>query len=146
MDLHCLHRQGLSGFSRTRDNTYSKKTGNKIMLSWVQLQQKLVKKFIPFYIWNKKILQVSKYVCCNGNKWAHLAHQEKRSLGGYAAIQQFQRLCCPLQNHWIFWWIRKALITKTYLYNVDPLKPHFNIVKLGFTGVYNIFSYFCSNT
>ena len=25
-------------------------------------------------------------------------------------------------------------ITKTYLYNVDPLKPHFYIVKLGFTG------------
>ena len=25
---------------------------------------------------------------------------------------------------------------KTYLYNFDPLKPHFYIVKLGFTGVY----------
>ena len=30
-------------------------------------------------------------------------------------------------------------ITKTYLYNFDPLKPHFYIVKLGFTGVYFIF-------
>ena len=30
-------------------------------------------------------------------------------------------------------------ITKTCLYNVDPLKPHFYIVKLGFTGVYIIF-------
>ena len=30
-------------------------------------------------------------------------------------------------------------ITKTCLYNFDPLKPHFYIVKLGFTGVYNIF-------
>ena len=29
-------------------------------------------------------------------------------------------------------------ITKTYLYNVDPLKPHFYVVKLGFTGVYII--------
>ena len=29
-----------------------------------------------------------------------------------------------------------AYITKTYLYNFDPLKPHFYIVKLGFTGVY----------
>ena len=28
---------------------------------------------------------------------------------------------------------------KTCLYNFDPLKPHFNIVKLGFTGVYIIF-------
>ena len=30
-------------------------------------------------------------------------------------------------------------ITKTYLYNFDPLKPHVYIVKLGFTGVYIIF-------
>ena len=28
---------------------------------------------------------------------------------------------------------------KTYLYNFDPHKPHFYIVKLGFTGVYIIF-------
>ena len=30
-------------------------------------------------------------------------------------------------------------ITKTYLYNFDPLKLHFYIVNLGFTGVYIIF-------
>ena len=30
-------------------------------------------------------------------------------------------------------------ITKTYLYNFDPLKPRFYTVKLGFTGVYIIF-------
>ena len=29
-----------------------------------------------------------------------------------------------------------SLITKTRLYNFDPLKPHIYIVKLGFTGVY----------
>ena len=29
-------------------------------------------------------------------------------------------------------------ITKTCLYNFDPLKPHFYIVKLGFTGLYII--------
>ena len=33
----------------------------------------------------------------------------------------------------------RMLITKTRLYNFDPLKPHFYIVKLGFTGVYIIF-------
>ena len=33
----------------------------------------------------------------------------------------------------------RAVITKTRLYNFDPLKPHFYIVKLGFTGVYIIF-------
>ena len=31
------------------------------------------------------------------------------------------------------------LITKSCLYNFDPLKPHFYVVKLGFTGVYIIF-------
>ena len=31
------------------------------------------------------------------------------------------------------------VITKTCLNNFDPLKPHFYIVKLGFTGVYIIF-------
>ena len=38
---------------------------------------------------------------------------------------------CPLHIAWI--------VTKTCLYNFDPLKPHFYIVKLGFTGVYVIF-------
>ena len=33
-------------------------------------------------------------------------------------------------------------ITKTRLYNSDPLEPHFYIVKLGFTGVYIIFLIF----
>ena len=32
-----------------------------------------------------------------------------------------------------------GIITKTSLYNTDPIKPHFYIVKLGFTGVYIIF-------
>ena len=35
-----------------------------------------------------------------------------------------------------------ASITKTCLYNFDPHRPHFYIVKLGFTGVYIIFSNF----
>ena len=34
---------------------------------------------------------------------------------------------------------RQIAITKTYLYNFYPLKPHFYILKLGFTGVYIIF-------
>ena len=31
------------------------------------------------------------------------------------------------------------IIAETRIYNTDPLKPHFYIVKLGFTGVYIIF-------
>ena len=34
--------------------------------------------------------------------------------------------------------MERKIITKTCLYNVDLLKPHFYRVKLGFTGVYNI--------
>ena len=34
---------------------------------------------------------------------------------------------------------------KTCLYNSDPLKPHFYVVKLGFTGVYIIFLIFAQN-
>ena len=48
---------------------------------------------------------------------------------------------------WLCEWLRPdwpaqtgyLLITKTCLYNIDPLKSHFCIVKLGFTGVYIIF-------
>ena len=37
------------------------------------------------------------------------------------------------------------IITKTCLYNFDPFKPHFYIVKLGFTGVYIIFLFLLKN-
>ena len=37
-------------------------------------------------------------------------------------------------------------IMKTYLYNFEPLKHYFYIVKLGFSWVCTIFSYFCSKT
>ena len=36
-------------------------------------------------------------------------------------------------------------IMKTCLYNVDPLKRHFYIVKLGFTGVYIISEFLSEN-
>ena len=50
---------------------------------------------------------------------------------------------CERLYHWKLSKVRLHivcfLITKTRLYNFDPLKPHFYIVKLGFTGVYIIF-------
>ena len=36
-------------------------------------------------------------------------------------------------------------ITKTYLYNFDPLKPHFHIVKLGFSGYALFFLFLLKN-
>ena len=38
-----------------------------------------------------------------------------------------------------------STITKTCLYNFNPLKPQFYIVKLGFTGVYIIFLFLLKN-
>ena len=49
----------------------------------------------------------------------------------FAWVENHQGLCSLM--------IHSVVITKTYLYNFDPLKPHFYIVKLGFTGVYIIF-------
>ena len=64
-------------------------------------------------------------------------------------------LLCVFFFFFFFFFLTKAsekplcqikIITKTCLYNFDPLKPHFYIVKLGFRGVYIIFSYFYSKT
>ena len=43
-----------------------------------------------------------------------------------------------IRPHWCACWFESS-ITRTYLYNFDPLKPHFYIEKLGCTEVYIIF-------
>ena len=66
-------------------------------------------------------------------------HQRRRDEGQITTVQQ-QKL--HIWNHQRTKKIKPVLferITKTRLYNIDPLKPHFYIVKLGFTGVYIIF-------
>ena len=68
------------------------------------------------------------------------------------SITRVIRLCNSLNKMFVLWltvhtlWNQLLLqlslvlfITKTCLYNFDHLKPHFYIVKLGFTGVYIIF-------
>ena len=51
-----------------------------------------------------------------------------------------------LEKFYVVFEHKQYLITKTYLYNFDPLKPHFYVVKLGFTGVYIIFLISAQNT
>ena len=52
----------------------------------------------------------------------------------------FQSLLIAISHSYLFQPLQiTRTITKTRLYNFDPLKPHFYIVKLGFTGVYIIF-------
>ena len=43
------------------------------------------------------------------------------------------------------WLWNFLFITKTYLYNFNPLKPHFYTAKLGFTGVYIFFLFLLKN-
>ena len=47
---------------------------------------------------------------------------------------------CVFFFFFLFFFFRNISITKTCLYNFDPLKPHFYIVKLGFTGGIHYFS------
>ena len=67
---------------------------------------------------------------------------KKRPLGFCALSMKRLQSACACNTVWSIFVIRmkKTLpITKTLLYNFDSLKPHFYIVKLGFTGVYIIF-------
>ena len=69
----------------------------------------------------------SGYVCIKDNTplEQNLKRNRNSSHGFMSVVGNFEQLC--------------IYITKTCLYNFDPLKPHFYIVKLGFTGVYIIF-------
>ena len=49
-----------------------------------------------------------------------------------------QRPKTRYETHWKCQSNLKLTVTKTCLYNFGPLKSHFYIVKLGFTGVYII--------
>ena len=72
-----------------------------------------------------------------------LAWYETKSVRFFACSMTHFRLAGPDKIAALLW-LSLFFITKTCLYNFDPIKPHFYIVKLGFTGVYIIFSYFCS--
>ena len=65
----------------------------------------------------------------------HWAGQSKTDTGANCRFRWFFFIFSPavVCNN------RCVHITKTYLYNVDPLKSQFYIVKLGFIGVYIIF-------
>ena len=91
-------------------------------------------------------------VCCliNNGKISILRLWYKLNTGLVSLIIKYNRFaiilfgraeahpCKTDKAHWYYF----IIITKTRLYNCDPLKPHFYIVKLGFTGVYIIFLIF----
>ena len=57
----------------------------------------------------------------------------------YYRIYEWRAKARRIQYICTGWFESAHFITKTCLYNFDPLKPHFYIVKLGFIGVYIIF-------
>ena len=63
--------------------------------------------------------------------YGNLVYKFSKNVNKTDFSEQLKNKCLSLQ-------IIKT-ITKTYLYNSDPLKPQFYIVKLEFTGVYIIF-------
>ena len=75
--------------------------------------------------------QVSCFICHSTDTFYRRSFDDKISF----IIVQFVSFFFP----WDLASVLESCITKTYLYNFDPLKPHFYIVKLGFTGVYIIF-------
>ena len=52
-------------------------------------------------------------------------------------LLQIRAFMCILYG--TFSYVPTSFIPKTRLYSFDLLKPHFYIVKVGFTGVYDIF-------
>ena len=89
------------------------------------------------------------HICANNTKSSHLVKLQRKidTVGLYVLIQNRNYTCKAVGNlFFLIYWVHHFVslhydlgITKTYLYNFDPLKPHFYIVKLGFTGVYIIF-------
>ena len=72
---------------------------------------------------------------------AHICKRPMQEKDTYAISEQRSPMSaclqiCSLTRTFLVYLLN---ITKTSLYNIDPLKPHFYIVKLGFIGVYIIF-------
>ena len=65
--------------------------------------------------------------------WCVLCFQGQPAAGVKCCVAAVKRL--TILHHSAFF----IFITITRLYKFDPLKPHFYVVKLGFTGVYIIF-------
>ena len=111
---------------------------------------------IHFIIWKKKHIPADMYAqwrfrssCAfaQSNIKLHWVQGRKLSLWGQQSLwSDCRNAMADLSLRWanmsegtlgfIFSLISSS---KTCLYNIDPLKPHFYIVKLGFTGVYIMF-------
>ena len=70
------------------------------------------------------------------NASSDISQRKLKSVIAFA--QSGQNFHCPHDETLHPWISKMHPIPKTYLYNFEPLKLHFYIVKLGFTGIYII--------
>ena len=84
------------------------------------------------------------FIFCNCANWIFLKHSYFYKLVWMFSedSDQLVRLHSLIILRHTLYQLYCFRITKTRLYIFDPLKPHFYIVKLGFTGVYIIFLIF----
>ena len=138
LDLHCLQKQGISGFSRTRVVPYN--------LPPVDFLLTVPRRFFccsfPCLCVGCFICGVFLFVfffflfvfffCLFVVFWGFFLSFFVTRLFFFRCFKKAVICDCGIS------WLSLHIITKTYLYNFDPLKPNFFIVKLGFTGVYSI--------
>ena len=74
--------------------------------------------------------------CFVGDLFLIVSHKLKRYQTGGSDGYNTGNRYVPRGDQCIqIFFFASLLITKAYLYNFDPLKPHFYIVKLGFKGI-----------
>ena len=85
--------------------------------------------------WQPSYLNLHEYICNLHNCWKEKKEESFVSETFQYFNKRYRNESTALE--------RPVIITKTRLYNFGPLKPHFYIVKLGFTGLgYKLFFLF----
>ena len=74
---------------------------------------------------------------CQKNSRPHESQRQKKEISSDVCPNENSNR--PAHPHSLIRVFIVCTITNTYLYNFDPLKTHFYIIKLGFIGVYIIY-------
>ena len=116
---------------------YSGPSCSKLTMSLVNLRR-VIRKYAEFFCWkNVSSFCTAKAAHIFSAKNIRILYIESTKTVNKMTLNKLVKLTtlwktgpCTVHSNFSGW------NTKTYLYNFDPLKPHFYIVKLGFTGVH----------
>ena len=137
LDLHCLLRKGMSCLAR---DGLSWEISHVLLLKYIWYWNVLIKhfSFILAYVSHPNSLQVCIHlyslICLLLFTYTFRLSLDLQMNVSPADVPRRSKVFLMSQRR-----RNDAFITKTCLYNTDPLIPHFYIVKLGFSGVYIIF-------